>query len=1442
MPNSLTGIYDTVTRTKINISSSLLYDWRHVDVNNINTHRAGVIYGGTNIGEKVEFARPGVYKIDGTEPSLQDLLGSRYDIYDSRKASNDLGNKLKEIKKTDIGILVSYDAIGTTKSGGQTTTNLREAFLRVGLVKLSNLRDINFINRQSYAAVFYGTDADNDNSNINSKGYNRDVIERIESEDAWNNNYNAPSASINTILSTDGTYGGIMGAISVNSLWSSNPDYSYPSIITNHRNNLRLKGNINLQYSGAVQISCGSVMTLSLIDTGKILGSGDVNYITRTDLSTQYPYSPNPPIGTFKNFFENQIKSFDIASDLSIFLLNTGKVLTVGLDAFGILGTGTISTDINIITSPVSVSTTGGYNGSNAVAVSSTVSNSLILLNTGKVVGFGSNFSGQLGDASTTTRYEPVAVSTTGTGNDYDGSNAIAIACGDGHSMILLNTGKVLSFGDNDYGQLGDGTIVGKYVPTPVSNTGGYDDTNAIAISTGEVHSMILLNTGKVLSFGDNNYGQLGDGTSGSTNNSSTPTPVSTDSSNGNDYNGSNAIAISCGKNHSMILLNTGKVLSFGDNQNAQLGNGTIGTTNNSDTPTPVSTDSSNGNDYNGSNAIAISTGLLHSMILLNSGKVLSFGRNNFGQLGNGTSGSTNNSSTPVAVSTIGTGNDYNGSNAIGISSRYNSSSILLNTGKVLSFGRNLFGQLGDGSTVDKDEPVAVNSANGYDGSNVKTIYNSFSFNIEGGRYNIEISDFTGYNRYNGKQVSCGNMHSLILLDNGNVFSFGSNRYGQLGIGNTTNSFLPVEVDSQTSDYNGFNAIGISAAAFNSFILLTTGKVVGFGSNYWGQLGDGSTTQRNSPVDVESANGYIKNNAIQISGGVFHSLILLNTGKVLSFGFNSSGQLGDGSTTQRTLPVSVVSANGYVEDNVIQISAGERHSLILLDTGNVLSFGSNQYGQLGNGTSGTINNSNNPVEVDSQNNGFYDGTNAIQVVANFDSSYILLNTGKVLSFGYNQFGELGDRTNTNKSTPTEIDSSNSDYNGSNAISISKSVSTIDNDEPDFYQVKVVKIILNTGQVVSFGGGIVDSDNTIDIRQLPQLDRVYRVTNHADLANVEEYNNGELGDARTYGSDDQFLNINMTSSNVENTPVNIKQSKPANSYSDPGDGLIIEKHSDSSHWIFSIDNDISADYNLNIVNNNGTGISFNSNNAINNPFTFTGQHLNFLNKNIDNNYYGLIVSSTGDYINLNNNLEPNIDESLPICKLTTIENDKKIFGVISDKEDKDRLYSSGIALSIMNKLNNNENRMYINSLGEGAIWVCNKNGNLENGDYISSCSIIGYGAKQIKNENLLSNHTVAKITCDCNFNLTKIIKQKLKLINNFNISINSIKDIDYDDNGDFQYEDDLDDSGNQQLEYQYDTRFLLADATQITKEEYDNKLQLGEEVYIACFVGCTYHCG
>ena len=325
--------------------------------------------------------------------------------------------------------------------------------------------------------------------------------------------------------------------------------------------------------------------------------------------------------------------------------------------------------------------------------------------------------------------------------------------------------------------------------------------------------------------------------------------------------------------------------------------------------------------------------------------------------------------------------------------------------------------------------------------------------------------------------------------------------------------------------------------------------------------------------------------------------------------------------------------------------------------------------------------------------------------------------------------------------------------------------------------------------------------------------------------------------------------------------------------------------------------------------NGThSVRFSADNNLH-TISFTGQHICILNKNIDNSSKGLIVSSSGKYINLDNSTDARINESLPICDITKIDNDTKIFGIISDKEDTDNSRYHGVNVeSIIQKTNRNEQRTYINSLGEGAVWICNKNSILVNGDYISSSSVPGYGMKQTLNQNILANHTVAKITCDCDFSLTKIVKQKLKVLtttetyeenvtedvqktttetkveydstlsryiqkevtttttekeqvyDTFDLynqegevigthkverketKTKTITEIDYDANGDVQYEDDLDADGNQQMIYPFETRFLQADATEITEEEYNTKLAAEEEVYIACFVGCTYHCG
>jgi hypothetical protein len=219
-------------------------------------------------------------------------------------------------------------------------------------------------------------------------------------------------------------------------------------------------------------------------------------------------------------------------------------------------------------------------------------------------------------------------------------------------------------------------------------------------------------------------------------------------------------------------------------------------------------------------------------------------------------------------------------------------------------------------------------------------------------------------------------------------------------------------------------------------------------------------------------------------------------------------------------------------------------------------------------------------------------------------------------------------------------------------------------------------------------------------------------------------------------------------------------------------------------------------------------------AIDISTNFTGQHPSLSFDNI-NNKIGYIVVSSGKYINKKNNKyykniiskNININHSIPYLNLSNKVNEKCVFGVISDKID-----------NLNVKL---ENKIIINSLGEGAIWITNINGNLLNGDYITTSIIPGLGMKQ--NDDILHNYTVAKITMDCDFNPQK------KIIEYFNKDTNKyIKE--------------------QTIfnEYIYDNEYLLKyvklDGTIINFDEYNLCLSCNISVYKMAFVGCTYHCG
>ena len=392
-----------------------------------------------------------------------------------------------------------------------------------------------------------------------------------------------------------------------------------------------------------------------------------------------------------------------------------------------------------------------------------------------------------------------------------------AISCGNKHTAILLNTGKVLTFGLGINGQLGTGDTTDRYSPYGVTDASGYDYTNAVAVLCGREHTAILLNTGKVLAFGSETRGQLGNGITGSGASSSSPIGI-TDAS---GYVSNNAVAVSCGQEYTAILLNTGKVVTFGDNGSGQLGYP------HTNTGLPYGVMDAYG--YDSTNAIAVSCGGFHTAILLNTGKVLTFGLGSDGQLGNGT---TTNSSSPTGV-----------------------------------------------------------------------------------------TDASGYDHTNAVAVSCGSYHTAILLNTGKVVTFGKGQYGVLGTGNTTNRSSPTGV-IDASGYDHTNAIAVSCGYLHTAILLNTGKVLTFGEANNGRLGDGqSTTDRNSPTVVTDASGYDHTNAIAVSCGGYHTSILLNTGKVLTFGQANNGKLGDGqSTTDRNTSYGVTDASGYASSNALTVS------------------------------------------------------------------------------------------------------------------------------------------------------------------------------------------------------------------------------------------------------------------------------------------------------------------------------------------------------------------------------------------------------------------------------------------------------------------------------------------------------------------------------------------
>lgn len=182
------------------------------------------------------------------------------------------------------------------------------------------------------------------------------------------------------------------------------------------------------------------------------------------------------------------------------------------------------------------------------------------------------------------------------------------------------------------------------------------------------------------------------------------------------------------------------------------------------------------------------------------------------------------------------------------------------------------------------------------------------------------------------RQIAAGHYYACALLQTGGVQCWGFNQYGELGYGLSGNSSTPVDVNGLDSGVQS-----ITTGFHHACALLVTGRVKCWGWNNTGQLGDGTVTNRYAPVDVSSLS-----NVTAVSAGKMHTCALINDGSVACWGENAAGQLGDGSVTRRETPGAVTGLHG-----VTAIDAGDDHTCALLNSGGVKCWGSNATWQIG---------------------------------------------------------------------------------------------------------------------------------------------------------------------------------------------------------------------------------------------------------------------------------------------------------------------------------------------------------------------------------------------------------------------------------------------------------------------------------------------------------------
>jgi alpha-tubulin suppressor-like RCC1 family protein len=436
--------------------------------------------------------------------------------------------------------------------------------------------------------------------------------------------------------------------------------------------------------------------------------------------------------------------------------------------------------------------------------------------------------------------------------------------------------------------------------------------------------------------WGNNSYGQLGQGYFGSS-----PDPLQVKRLTG-------VVAVAGGGSHSLAVKSDGTLWAWGDNNYGQLG---IGTTTERHTPVPV---------VGLTGVVAVAGGGSHSLTVKSDGTLWAWGDNQYGELGDGTN---TNRDRPIQVTGL--------TGVVAVAGSWYYSLALKSDGTLWAWGNNQYGQLGIGTSDTSPHPAPVQ---------------------------VGLTSVTA--------IAAGSSHSLAVKQDGTVWAWGSNFNGELGDGTTNSSSAPVEVKSPDGSGLLTGVVAVAAGNNHSLAVKQDGTVWAWGDNYYGELGT-STGNGTTPAQVAGPNGQgVLTGITAVAAGADHSLAVKQDGTVWAWGYNWACQLGDGTpgiygAPGSYTPVEVVGTDGqgFLTD-VRAVAAGGFHSLAVKSDGAVWAWGSNDAGALGQGYAAI---SNVPLSVSSL-------PDTTAIAAGGDYSLALKKDGTVWAWGYNYFGQLGNGT------------------------------------------------------------------------------------------------------------------------------------------------------------------------------------------------------------------------------------------------------------------------------------------------------------------------------------------------------------------------------------------------------------------------------------------------